>query len=317
MLTLTFDVGKTACRAALFEDERRIAEAEQPGSSGLADPAGVDAALRSMEAAAAQAGFARADVVCAGLAGFARARDRAHELGVELARRFGTDSVTLASDITIAHAGAMGGAAGVVVVAGTGAVALAIDEAGRAAICDGWGYLLGDEGSGYAIGRAGLASALREYDGRGGSAVLRRIAEQRFGALESLPATVHGAPNPPRTIAGFARDVAAAAREGDETALEIWRAAGRALAATAAAAGRGIFGANRPFDVAAIGGLFRAGALLAETFEAELQRCAPPARLQTARGDALEGARLLAARPELPHASLALRPLRTRARESP
>jgi N-acetylglucosamine kinase-like BadF-type ATPase len=84
-----------------------------------------------------------------------------------LARRFATNSIVLASDITTSHAGALGGAPGVVVAAGTGAAALALDQEGRSAICDGWGYLLGDEGSGYAIGRAGLASALREHDGRG------------------------------------------------------------------------------------------------------------------------------------------------------
>lgn len=317
MLILAFDLGKSRCRAALFDDNRRLAEAEQPGSSGLADPNGVTDALRAMAAATDQLKVSKADAVCAGLAGLGRARDRAPALAAGLARAYRTANIVLSSDITISHAGALGGAPGVVIAAGTGSVALAIDEAGRSALCDGWGYLLGDDGSGYAIGRAGLAAALREHDGRGGSAELHRLAEQRFGPLEALPATIHAAANPPRLIASFTPDVAAAAQAADPIAARIWQGAAQALAATAVAAGGRVFGPGQPFDIATAGGLFDAGALLMQPFEEELRRAAPQARLVSRQGDALDGARLLASRTGLPHNSLLLRPQVSSALHSP
>ena len=262
-----------------------------------------------MVAAGDELAVGTADTVCAGLAGLGRARQHAHALATGLALRFKTDRVVVASDITTSHAGALRGAPGVVLAAGTGSAALAIDRAGQSVIADGWGYLLGDQGSGYAIGRAGLAGALREHDGRGGSAVLLRLAGERFGALDALPSTIHSAANPARAVAGFARDVAVAARDGDRIALDIWQAAGRALAETALAAGRRVFGAHKGFDVATTGGLFDAGPLLIEPFEDELRRGHLNVNLCSSQGDALDGARLLAMEQDLPHLLLTLRPL--------
>lgn len=307
---LAFDVGKTGCRVAFFEGERRVAQAEQPGSRGIADTGGVHAALSAMAAAAEQLDFRRVDAVGAGLAGLGQALDRAPALAAALAQRYGTAHVVLASDMTTSHAGALAGGPGVVVAGGTGAVALAVDAVGRSRICDGWGYLLGDDGSGYAIGRTGLASALRHHDGRGGSAALHRLAEARFGPAEGLPAVVHGATNSARAIASFARDVLDAALRGDERACSIWSAAGRSLAETTAAAAV-LFdddvSGDEPFDVAVTGGLFRAGALLCEPFEAELAARLPRAHRRSAAGDALDGARLLAVDDAVPHARLTRR----------
>ncbi len=55
---------------------------------------------------------------------------------------------------------------GVAVVAGTGSMAFARAADGRTARAGGWGPLLGDEGSGYAIALAGLRAAARAADGR-------------------------------------------------------------------------------------------------------------------------------------------------------
>ncbi len=84
----------------------------------------------------------------------------------------------VSDDAVTAHLGALGGEPGVVIVAGTGAIALAVDEV--AARADGWGTRLGDDGGGYWIGRAGLAAALRAHDGRGGSRELLARAMARF-----------------------------------------------------------------------------------------------------------------------------------------
>ncbi|MYS50866.1 ATPase, partial [Streptomyces sp. SID6013] len=76
------------------------------------------------------------------------------------------------SDAVTAHAGALGGRAGVVLAIGTGSVAVGIGADGTYARVDGWGPLLGDDGSGARIGTAGLRAALRAHDGRGPATAL-------------------------------------------------------------------------------------------------------------------------------------------------
>ena len=104
MVVLAFDVGKSKCRLAAFEDDQRLAEAKRVGSIGLDDRGGAGAALDAMADVASQVSLDRADAVCAGLAGFGQAREQAHRLAAGLSRRFSTKNVVLVSDITISHA---------------------------------------------------------------------------------------------------------------------------------------------------------------------------------------------------------------------
>ncbi len=305
---LAFDVGKSGCRVALFVDGVRIVEAQQPGPRGLADRTGATDAADAMLAAARELGADPVDGIAVGLAGLTQAPHAPAVLAEHLLGPLGADRLVAASDMTTSHLGALAGGAGVVVAAGTGAVALAVADTGTHHRVDGWGYLLGDAGSGHAIGRAGLDAALRCHDGRGGSQRLRSLAQQRFGSLDDLPRLVHGSDNPPRTIAAFARDVASAAHEGDDTARALWVEAGRDLAVTAAAAARALAGEVLAGEVlvSTVGGLFDAGTLLTEPFETELSRLAPRARLVAPAGDALDGAHRMAGA-TLPHDDLLTR----------
>lgn len=303
---LAFDVGKSGCRVALFVDGVRTAAAECPGPSGLADSGGPADAAAAMAAAAGEVTAETVDAVAAGLAGLAQAPAAARELAGRLAQQHDTEAVVLASDMTTSHLGALGGEPGVVVAGGTGAVALAVSASGQTARVDGWGYLLGDAGSGYAIGRLGLESALRAHDGRGGSELLRVLAHRRFGDLDRLPEVVHGATNPPRTIAAFARDVLQAARDGDDCSRTVWTEAGIQLARTTAAAAAAMPEAGE-VAVSTTGGLFDAGDALTGPFVSELARLLPRGRLQTRAGDALDGAHLMTVCAGLPHEPLLTR----------
>ncbi len=75
------------------------------------------------------------------------------------ARRF-----LLMHDAPIAHAGALAGEPGVVVIAGTGSVVYALDEHGESRMLGGWGYLFGDEGSAFSIARDALALVMTAED---------------------------------------------------------------------------------------------------------------------------------------------------------
>jgi N-acetylmuramic acid 6-phosphate etherase len=254
---LAVDLGKTSCRAAAAG--RR---AEGAGAPGLAAPDGVRAAEAAILAVARDLG--PVDEVIVGAAGALAAPDAARALGDALLVSLRAQRVAVTSDAVIAHAGALDGQPGVVLIAGTGVVALAIGADGALRTADGWGPWLGDEGGGAWIGAAGLRAALRAHDGRGPSTTLLDAARARFGAPETWPAQLTGA----AAVASFAPDVLAA--QGDAAARAIVSAAAEALAATARATGDG--------PVAMVGGL--AGV---EALRERLD-------LVPAAGDALDGA---------------------------
>jgi N-acetylmuramic acid 6-phosphate etherase len=196
---LAIDLGKTSCRAAA--GGRR---AEGAGAPGLAAPGGVRAAEAAILAVASE--FGPVDQVIVGAAGALTAPDAARQLGDALLAALRAERVAVTSDAVIAHAGALNGQPGIVLVAGTGVVALAIGADGTLRTADGWGPWLGDEGGGAWIGAAGLRAALRARDGRGPSTTLLDAARARFGAPETWPAQLTSA----AALASFAPDVLAA-----------------------------------------------------------------------------------------------------------
>ena len=105
------------------------------------------------------------------------------------------DTVAVVHDTAIAHAGALGGHAGIVVIAGTGSVALGNAAPGEAFIrAGGWGYFFGDAGSALWIAREAIASAMRDFDA-GEPSQLGEAALRFFGApdLRSIQhAFAHG-----------------------------------------------------------------------------------------------------------------------------
>lgn len=296
--TLAVDGGQTETRAALYAEGRpRLARAPGVGRIDATD-GGADGVAGTLLRAVAGLGAlpATPPAVGVGLSGIEAAReDDLARLRDALRAELGAQRVAIASDGVTALFGALGGAAGAVVSAGTGTVAVAHDGR-RWAKVDGWGSLVGDAGSGLAIGRAGLDAALREHDGRGGSRALLRAAERDHGPAEQLVSRIHRTPAPTVTVAAFATAVAEEARAGDDVAMEILRAAGRELAVSASAALRRVFEADERVAVSYAGNAFRAGAPLLRSFERELAERCPHAALVAPRGDSLAGAALLARR---------------------
>lgn len=222
--------------------------------------------------------------------------------GGSAGRPRGATTVAIASDGVTSLVGALGGArAGVVAAVGTGVVVLGHDGGDGWAKVDGWGALLGDDGSGFSIGHGGLRAALRAWDGReGGSAALQAAAEARWGSIDAVPtAILREDVAVSRAVASFAPAVADAAAAGDPVALAIWERGGDELAASVAAAGRRLFAGGTAAPVARLGNVWGAGALLEEPFERGLARRWPAARLVEAVGTSLDGAVELA-RPEGP-----------------
>ena len=68
--------------------------------------------------------------------------------------------------------------AGIIIIAGTGSIVLGRDAVGTEARAGGWGPLLADDGSGYAIGLAGLRAVFRARDGWGPSTALTQALQE-------------------------------------------------------------------------------------------------------------------------------------------
>jgi N-acetylglucosamine kinase-like BadF-type ATPase len=293
--TLAVDAGQTGTRAAVVNGIEGRPLGRGPGVRHLQSPGGVDHAAAAIATAAERAGLASGiDTLCIGLSGFVYDPAELEPLATTLRRRLGLAHVVVASDVVTSYLGALGPRPGVVVAAGTGTVALAADGRGAVALVDGWGHLLGDAGSGFAIGRAGLSSALRALDGRGGSEDLRVRAEHLYGPLHELPTAIYGGEGPARRVAAFAEAVADAARAGDAKAREIWADAASELASTAIAAAARALGSDTSAEVSWAGSLFAATDLLRTPFTRRLAERAPRLRVIAPAGSSLDGAARLA-----------------------
>jgi glucosamine kinase len=294
---LAVDAGQTNIRAALVHDGRGPRAAVAPGVIRLGMGGGREMVSERLLAAVEELGplpEEPARRAAIGLSGFEAVGDE--DLGWiadEFRRGAGVESLAIASDGLTALLGAIGARDGVVVAAGTGTACLA-RRGTRFAKVDGWGSLLSDAGSGFAIGRAGLDAALREYDGRPGSAALLDAARERFGGeIEELPEQVYSAPVPTRAVASFAVDVAHAAEAGDEYARTILAdAAGELATSVCAAAGR-MFEPGKEVLVSYTGSVFGAGELIAAPFRREVETRLPGSTVTEPEGDPLAGALLL------------------------
>ena len=206
------------------------------------------------------------------------------------------ENVCVENDAAAGLAAAVGELYGVVVVSGTGSIAMAVDRAGRRARSGGWGYRVGDEGSGQDIGRLGLAAATRAYDGRGPatSLVERALARHGIDTLDGLRGVLYRQPVNNRDIADFCLDVVAAAQEGDAVALGILEHAGRELALAVCAAARALGMDAGEFPVAPCGSVFKAGDVILDPFKGELARLVPGARVVHAPYPPVVGAVILA-----------------------
>ena len=120
-----------------------------------------------------------------GLAGAGRVSDRAELIDNLLAhgvkRKFPLKRVQVETDVRIALEAAFAGGPGIVLIGGTGSVALYRTEDNQFLRAGGWGYIFGDEGSGYAIGRDGLNAVFRQHDGRSEKTLLTKKAFEHYG----------------------------------------------------------------------------------------------------------------------------------------
>jgi N-acetylglucosamine kinase-like BadF-type ATPase len=232
---------------------------------------------------------------CLGLAGVDRAEDARIVRGIM--RRLGFRSRTLVvNDALIALVAGAGDDPGVVLIAGTGSIAYGVNQDGYAARAGGWGHVLGDEGSGFWIGRQALMAVVREADGRGPRTGLTALVLEHF-TLEQASGLVHEVydqTSPRKAVAALGPIVERARAEGDIVAGEILRRASEELTQASASVIERLGMRGQTFQVVLSGSMFRLIPWLAEDVTRRMAEVAPRATVARLTTEPARGALHLA-----------------------
>lgn len=297
MHVLGIDAGGTKTVCLLADETGAILGEARDGGANLqtAGELEVEKVLHRVMEAAVGTREVSPSAICLGIAGVDRDEDAAAVRGIM--RRIGFKARTLVvNDALVALVAGAGHSPGVVVVAGTGSIAYGHNGKGRAARSGGWGYLLGDEGSGFWIGRRALSAVVRHADGRGPSTLLTALIldHLRISTAADLIHETYYRDLRRNAIAGLASLVQRAQAEGDAVASDILRRASVELAAAAGSvvAQLDMRGEGFPFVLA--GGIFSVVPWLVSDLAQRLSEVAPRSRVEPLQVEPAVGAVALA-----------------------
>lgn len=237
-----------------------------PGNPGKA----VEAVAAVVRAAVREAGIALPlAALHAGLAGAGRPGPReAVRKGLVaegLARR-----ATVGSDAEIAFQDAFAGGPGILVLAGTGSMILGRGRDGRVDRVGGWGPLLGDGGSGYAIGRSALRAVARAEDRLDPATDLRATVLSAAGVRDPAELVAWAAGATRSQVAALAEAVAVACQAGDPAATAILESAASELARGVEVLSHRLGPWMGPAPIAFVGGLLGSAGPLRRWMEVAL-----------------------------------------------
>ncbi|MGH9328461.1 MAG: N-acetylglucosamine kinase [Terriglobia bacterium] len=276
-LFLGVDGGQTSTRAVLGDETGAILSQATAGPSNHTEEPGgeerFEQAIRLCLAKIfAQARLARTEreefsAACFGMTGETEIKRRV------LGRIIQTRNLIVVHDSVNALAGATEGAAGIVVIAGTGSVARGVNAAGVELRAGGWGHLFGDEGSAYWIGREALRAVAAQFDGFGDATELTPALCEKLGETSPyhLMAKYYSGEWTHDHLAGLGVCVNRIAGTGDSVAGIILENAGSHLARLALAVTARLFPESIGPVVSYSGGVFESQIVLTSFREAILR----------------------------------------------
>jgi N-acetylglucosamine kinase-like BadF-type ATPase len=275
-----FDGGGTKCEGVVVDESGKVL-ARFIGGSTNQNSSGWEIAeqhFRSVvsELRAQLPSDARFSRACLGMAGVDREAEK-HRWSALASQELNLPSscIGVSNDAVTALASGTGGVLeGVALIAGTGTIAVAMHD-GKTWRAQGWGPLLGDEGSGTALGQAALRAVVRAHDRMDAPAT--RLTELILAATgcarcEELVAwTYRGAELPWTRIASLAPCVETAAQDGDAAAVAILERSSHVLFEAVDACVKKCEGLSRPVVVVFAGGLLRLGGPVSMLLEKRLK----------------------------------------------
>jgi N-acetylglucosamine kinase-like BadF-type ATPase len=235
---LGVDGGGTKTLALLGDFDGNVVARGVSGASNY-NAVGFDAACSALESAihiACKEHPGEISALCLGLAGAGRKEDleRFQNWAVD---KFPKTRVKVVNDAEILLISDASSGPALALICGTGSIVYGRTATGELIRAGGWGYLFGDEGSGYAIGLAALRAVMQAYDNRGPETLLSELVCERYGLSTppELVPTIYRAESPRSELAALSDLVEQAAGRADSVAIAILEEASRELARAIAA----------------------------------------------------------------------------------
>lgn len=284
MHVLGIDAGgtKTVC---LLADSQGAIVSEGRGPGANLHTAG-ELAVEKVLHAAMETAIGDRDItpaaICLGIAGVDR-EDEATAVRA-IMRRIGYKSrVLVVNDALIGLVAGARDEPGIAINAGTGSIVYGRNAQFEAARAGGWGHMIGDEGSGYWIGRESLAAVMRAFDGRGPETQLAGDILSHFNVDDEsrLPRIVYDRELPRVSVAALGPIAQRAAEQGDAVALRILERAAEELVLAARSVATRLEMRGDTFTFYLAGGVFRVVPWLVDELQRRLMEVAPRAQVQT------------------------------------
>lgn len=305
-LIVGIDGGQTSTRCAVCSTGGAcISYAEAPACGRIVDeiegPGAPGRMLALVEEALQMAGAGPDDVRCLwlGMTGVPGPKSRPGVLWHEVMQsRFPRSVAKVEADIVSALHGAAGFDPGVVVLSGTGSIAIGFDGSGYAR-AGGWGWFLGDPGSGYAIGLSAIKAMTDSHDGTGPDTILTEaiLEELGLGCVEDIKLYLYTRRVGAGEIAALSHLVSSsAAEQGDAVAQAILARAGTDLATLVISVLRRLERLARPTNIYPSGGVLSHNEAVRRALQDELGRRAPMSCLASPELPPVAGSVLLAAK---------------------
>jgi N-acetylglucosamine kinase-like BadF-type ATPase len=312
---LAVDGGGTKCLAVLVDRSRQEVGTGRSGScnyQGIGEEAAsrelISAIRQAQEDALARNGMpghfgklpaaeTEWEVECAvlGLAGLDTEQDRQVITG--MVRRvlqqlhIRVHHLIVENDGFAALLGATGGNPGILVIAGTGSIAFGVNDAQETARAGGWGHRIGDEGSGYWIGKQAIMAVLKAADGRGEATVLKDLLLPFIGLtkVDELVNWTYGPLYSVDKVGELSPLVSRAADAGDPVAASILQVAGDELFQAARAVIDNLNMKNKSFRMILQGGVLQNDDRVRESVVQRICSYASHVVMENAQNDPIYG----------------------------
>lgn len=180
------DGGGSSCKCMLMNEHGEVLATVKTGGCNFRTRGIAKARVeinKAISLALKQAQIKKIDILGVGLAGVGYRQDL-ELVKKEILPLKNVEKTFITEDGIIALWGALANDAGTVLISGTGSVAYRRNKEGQIIKKGGWGFLLGDEGSGFALGLQMIKAAIRAEEDRGKSTKLTALIKQHFNIKE-------------------------------------------------------------------------------------------------------------------------------------
>ena len=229
--------------------------------------------------------------ICLGSAGISGkgSKERLNEILFELTN---CKSINVVGDMETPLAAEVGSGMGVLIIAGTGAVAFGQDGMGNTARSSGWGHIIGDEGSSYWVAVQGLKAAMKGYDGRGIQTILTNLMADAINVSPNneIVAEIYKNYSEKSKMASLSNVVNEAAELGDTAAYAILNEAADELLRSIDSVAKRLSIEEKHFPIIISGGLLLNSRILKKLFIEKTYSKFPNAKVKQSSKDPAWGA---------------------------